>query len=128
MKIYHIKVTVPDGVQINSEEDVFLHAITSIIERVEFVSDDTRADVFPLELYSVSSNNPIYTRKEVIESGAIYIEFPDGRQFLIRFAVEPMPEKHKFKIILSKDHYMMVSHWDEDNPKPPLVDPRPGKT
>ena len=37
-------------------------------------------------------------------------------------------DKMKVKMIYDENtkRWIMVPHWDEDNPKPPLFDPRPG--
>ncbi len=118
-----IEVVLPESVEIDSAEKILDKALS-----LRIVSVAPEGDVFWMEAYNPLNKVPVYTRKEIMDSGKPKIGNPAGQTFPVKYAVEPMKEGMKVKMIYGENtgQWLLVPHWDEDNPKPEPFDPRPG--
>lgn len=104
-----------------TEQDVLRDALSVRILTME--KSAAPADTFVMEVEHV------YTRKQIMDSGATFIQFPDGVKFKVAMAIAPMPTNMKVIIVPLQEpagQWMMVPYWDSENPMPAPIDTHPG--
>jgi hypothetical protein len=80
-----------------TEQDVLRDALSIRILSMEKPSVPT--DTFMMEAYDATKSGPVYTRKQIMDSGATFIQFPDGMKFKVAVAIAPMPVNMKVMIV-----------------------------
>jgi len=110
-----------------TEQSVLRDALSIRILAMEKPS--VPVDIFVMEAYDASKNGPIYTRKQIVDSGATFIQLPDGMKFKVAYAITPMPANMKVMIVQLQEppgQWVIAPSWDSENPMPTPIDTHPG--